>query len=67
MPPSHAARNECAAAGSEWRSRSSGPAIASSMRAASRTVRVIGPVCESVSPPGKPGFCGTRPKDGLSP
>ncbi len=67
MPPSHASRYERPAAGSECRSRSSGPAITSSISAASRTVRVSGPVWESVSQPGKPGACGTRPNDGLSP
>jgi hypothetical protein len=67
MPSSHAARNERPAAGSEWRSRSSGPAMTSSISAASRTVRAMGPVCENVSQPGKPGNCGTRPNEGLSP
>ena len=66
MPASQAARNDAPpSAGSEWRSRSSGPAIASSIRAASRTVRVIGPVCESVSQPGKPGPCGHAPEGRL--
>src|SRR5215470_12021535 len=35
--------------------------------AASRTVRVSGPVWDRCSQPGKPGACGTRPYDGLTP
>src|SRR5918999_4983346 len=48
------------------RSRSSGPAMTSSIRAASRTVRVIGPMWESDSA-ALGGNWGTRPKDGLWP
>src|SRR5918997_2318957 len=48
------------------RSRSSAPAMALSIIAASRTVLVIGPRCE-MSPPALGGYCGTRPNDCLNP
>src|SRR5215212_11811472 len=47
-------------------SRTSAPAIALSIIAASRTVRVIGPRCER-SPTALGGYCGTKPNDCLSP
>src|SRR5829696_773049 len=50
----------------ESRSRTSAPAIALSIIAASRTVRVIGPRCER-SPTALGGYCGTRPNDCLNP
>src|SRR5918998_5568285 len=50
----------------ESRSRSSAPAMALSIIAASRTVLVIGPRCER-SPTALGGYCGTRPNDCLNP
>src|SRR5215204_497792 len=50
----------------ESRSRASAPTMALSIIAASRTVLVIGPRCER-SPTALGGYCGTRPKDCLSP
>ena len=47
-------------------SRSSGPANACSMRAASATVRVIGPTCE-IRPLLGCGQYGMRPYDGFMP
>ena len=40
--------------------------MASSISAASRTVRVIGPACDSSST-ALAGYCGMRPHDGFSP
>src|SRR5437868_6939352 len=53
-------------AGNEWRSRSSGPAMTDSINAASATVRVIGPACDSVSA-ALAGEYGTRPNEGFKP
>src|SRR5215211_2519633 len=50
----------------ENRSRMSAPAMAVSIMAASRTVRVIGPRCDR-SPTALAGYCGTRPNDCLNP
>src|SRR5215210_2824771 len=50
----------------ESRSRTSAPAIALSIIAASRTVLVIGPGCER-SPTALGGYCGIRPNDCLKP
>src|SRR3954454_11871507 len=50
----------------ESRSRTSAPAMALSIIAASRTVLVIGPRCER-SPTALGGNCGTRPNDGFNP
>ena len=47
-------------------SRESGPLIASSISAASATVRVIGPTC-ATSPKAEGGYVATRPKVGFSP
>jgi hypothetical protein len=48
-------------------SAESTPAITASSSAASRTVRVSGPMIESVFQPGKPGSLGTRPNVGFTP
>ena len=49
-----------------YQSRESGPFIASSISAASSTVRAIGPTCET-SPKAEGGYIATRPKVGLLP
>src|SRR5437762_33068 len=65
---SHASRYEPGSRGSERRSRSSPPAMTSSISAASRTVRVTGPTWETWAKPlGKPLRSGTRPYEGLKP
>src|SRR5262245_58539855 len=48
-------------------SRASGPAITESMSAASRTVRVMGPLCDRAFQRSACGHMGTRPSEGLSP
>ena len=60
-------RNEGSCSGAVNRSPGSGPAMTSSIRAASRTVRAIGP--EVMSPPRglELGEFDTRPRDGLTP
>jgi hypothetical protein len=47
--------------------RESGPAIALSIRAASRTVRAMGPSTESVNQGARLGHAGTLPGEGLKP
>src|ERR671926_1484819 len=48
-------------------SRGSGPAITPSSRAASATVRVIGPLCDRAAQMSAFGQYGTRPNDGFKP
>src|SRR5438045_2617691 len=48
-------------------SRGSGPAIALSIKAASRTVRVIAPLWERAAQMSELGQYATRPNDGFSP
>ena len=69
--PSHVSRSASAVVVggslSELGSRGSCPLIASSTRAASRTVRVMGPTWSSVQASGKTPYRLTRPYVGLSP
>src|SRR5215469_4448890 len=66
MPPSQAFRKPVGSDGSDSRSRSSGPVIALSINAASRTVRVIGPAWTRTAT-GAGGYTATRPNDGFRP
>src|SRR5215475_13438819 len=48
-------------------SRASGPAMTESITAASRTVRVMGPLWDRAFQRSADGHIGTRPSEGLSP
>ncbi len=65
-PSSMPARQSRGSSGRQFGSRRSKRAIAPSIRAASRTVRVIGPAT-ATGAKAPSGHCGTRPKLGFSP
>ena len=65
-PSSMPVRKSRCGSGSENGSRGLKPAMAESSKAASRTVRAMGPATETW-PKEPSGHCGTRPKLGLSP
>src|SRR5262245_26074643 len=66
MPSSIPARWSASVGGSDVQSLASGRCITLSISAASVTLIVCGPVCDTV-PNGESGYAGTRPKLGFSP